>query len=189
MKANAIQRRFVITLGTRLFIGFMTLGLPLLILIILLVPKVNYIIHLSNKIQNENLPPILDAQIYQSQDILEHWAMTGNPQDKIYFDNIWNEIHQVRVQGDQVIQVLDNQEIQHKWNKLRQLYKSLHQAQASIINAPRDPNNPDNVENSRNKTRAIQKSMIDLIDGPSSEITGKREGGYLKTYPKKLNLI
>ncbi|KTC68449.1 putative methyl-accepting chemotaxis sensory transducer, partial [Legionella bozemanae] len=64
MNTDVIPRRFVIPLGTRLFIGFMTLGLPLLILIILLVPKVNYIIHLSHKIQNENLPPILDSQIY-----------------------------------------------------------------------------------------------------------------------------
>ncbi|WP_131744464.1 methyl-accepting chemotaxis protein [Legionella bozemanae] len=186
MNTDVIPRRFVIPLGTRLFIGFMTLGLPLLILIILLVPKVNYIIHLSHKIQNENLPPILDSQIYQAQDILEHWAMTGDPKDKTYFDNIWNEIHQVRVQGDQVIQVLDNQEIQHKWKKLQQLYKSLHQAQLSIINAPRDPNNPDNVENSRNKTRAIQKSMIDLIVGPYSEITGKREGGLFRDLSKEI---
>ncbi|CCD08910.1 Putative methyl-accepting chemotaxis sensory transducer [Legionella pneumophila subsp. pneumophila] len=186
MKTNANQRRFVITLRTRLFVGFMTLGLPLLILIMFLVPKVNYITHLSHKIQSENLPPILDSQIYQAQDILEHWAMTGDPKDKIYFANIWHEIDRVRGQWDQVIRVLDNQEIRHKWNKLHQLYGSLHQVQASIINALRDPNNLDNVENTRNKTRTFQKSMIDLIDGPYSETTGKREGGLFSDLSKEI---
>lgn len=177
MKANTNQQGLVITIRTRLFIGFMTLSLPLLILIMFLLPKINYIVNLSYKIHNENLPPILDSQIYQAQDILEHWAMTGDPKDKIYFANIWHEIDRVRGQWDQVMRVLDNQKIRHEWDRLQELYGSLYQAQALIINAPRDPNNLDNVENSRNKTRTFQKSMIDIIDGPYLEATGKREGG------------
>jgi methyl-accepting chemotaxis protein len=186
MKANAIQRRFVITLGTRLFIGFMTLGLPLLILIMLLVPKVNYIIDLSYKIQNENLPPVFDTQIYQAQDILEHWAMTGDTNDKIYFANIWKAINKMRDRGELVMQELRDEKIHQKWRKLQDLYKSLYQAQVSIINAPRDPNNFDNVENSRNATMIFQKSMIDLIDGPYMETTGTREGGLYSDMSKEV---
>ncbi|WP_031564171.1 methyl-accepting chemotaxis protein [Legionella wadsworthii] len=177
MKANTNQQGFGITIRTRLFLGFMTLSLPLLLLIMLLLPKINCIVNLSYKIQNENLPPILDSQIYQAQDILEHWAMTGDPKDKIYFANIWHEINSVRGQWDRVMRVLENQKIRHEWDKLQELYGSLYRAQALIINAPRDPNNLDNVENSRNKTRTFQKSMIDIIDGPYLEATGKREGG------------
>lgn len=184
---TAIKKRgLVITVGARLVIGFMALSLPLLILIMLLLPKVNCVIELTHKIHNENLPPILDSQIYQAQDILEHWAMTGDPKDKVYFAHIWNEITHVRDQWDRVMRQLDDPKLQHEWGKLQELYLSFYQAQASILNASRDPNNPDNVENSRNKTRALEKSMINIIDGPYSEEIGKRTGGLFSDLAREI---
>ncbi|WP_392536699.1 methyl-accepting chemotaxis protein [Legionella sp. 227] len=180
------KRGFVITVGARLVIGFMALSLPLLILIMLLIPKVNCVIELTDKIHSENLPPILDSQIYQAQDILEHWAMTGDPKDKVYFAHLWNEINHVRGQWDRVMRQLDDPKLQHEWAKLQELYVPFYQAQASILNASRDPNNPDNVENSRNKTRALEKSMIDIIDGPYSEEAGKRTGGLFSDLAREI---
>ncbi|MCW8399462.1 hypothetical protein OQJ26_11740 [Legionella sp. PATHC038] len=144
MENKINKRSFVITMGARLVIGFMALSLPLLILIMLLLPRVNCVIALTHKIHRENLPPILDSQIYQAQDILEHWAMTGDPKDKVYFAHIWNEINRVRGQWDRVMRQLDNPKLQHEWGKLQELYVPFYQAQVSILNASRDPNNPDN---------------------------------------------
>ncbi|MCW8410679.1 methyl-accepting chemotaxis protein [Legionella sp. PATHC035] len=186
MENRINKRRFVITMDARLVAGFMALSLPLLILIMLLLPKVNGVIELTHKIHRENLPPILDSQIYQAQDILEHWAMTGDPKDKVYFAHIWNEINHVRGQWDRVMRQLDNPKLQHEWGKLQALYVPFYQAQASILNVSRDANNPDNVENSRNKTRAFEKSMIDIIDGPYSEKVGKRTGGLFSDLAREI---
>ena len=180
MTAYANKRGFAITVNARFIMGFMALSLPLLIWIMLLLLKVDYVVNFNNKIQSENLPPILDSQIYQTQDILEHWAMTGSPKDKIHFAHIWRNINKVRAQWNQVIHSLDNKEFQQEWDKLEKLYLPLYQVQESIINAPRDPNNPNNVENSRNKTRALEKEMINIIDGVYSEETGKRTGGLFR---------
>ncbi|MGM9451987.1 methyl-accepting chemotaxis protein [Legionella bozemanae] len=186
METATKKQGFVITIGARLLIGFMALSLPLLILIMLLLPKVNDVIELTHTIHSENLPPILDSQIYQAQDILEHWAMTGDPKDKVYFAHIWNEITHVRDQWDRVISKLDDPKLQHEWSKLQELYLPFYQAQASVLNASRDPNNPDNVEDSRNKTRALEKSMIAIIDGPYSEVTDKRTGGLFSDLAREI---
>ncbi|CAM2775166.1 TPA: methyl-accepting chemotaxis protein [Legionella pneumophila] len=186
METATKKQGFVISIGARLLIGFMALSLPLLILIMLLLPKVNDVIDLTHKIHSENLPPILDSQIYQAQDILEHWAMTGDPKDKVYFAHIWNEITHVRDQWDRVIRKLDDPKLRHEWSKLQELYLPFYQAQASVLNASRDPNNPDNVENSRNKTRAFEKSMINIIDGPYYEETGKRTGGLFSDLAREI---
>ena len=122
MTAYANKRGFAITVNARFVMGFMALSLPLLIWIILLLLKVDYVVNLNNKIHSENLPPILDSQIYQTQDILEHWAMTGSPKDKIHFAHIWRNINKVRAQWNQVIHSLDNKEFQQEWDKLEKLW-------------------------------------------------------------------
>ncbi|KTC80265.1 methyl-accepting chemotaxis protein [Legionella cherrii] len=171
---------FILSIRSRLVIGFATLCLPLLVSIMLLLPKINCIMQLSQLINRESLPQILDTQIYQAQDILEHWAMTGDPKDKDSFAHIWREINETRSQWNQIMHSseLDNTELQKKWDKLQNLYEPLYEIQAKIINAPRDPNNPNNVENSRNTTKEIQNAMIDIIDGPYSFEEGKRIGGF-----------
>lgn len=171
------KRGFVITIRARLLIGFMTLCLPLLLLILLLLPKVDSIIKLSLAIHRENLPQILDSQIYQAQDIIEHWAMTGSPDDKIHFERLWNQINSVREQWDHGLEALGNKKLLENWHRLQELYEPFYQIQSTIINTPRDPNNPNNVENSRNKTRDLENQMIDIIDGHYSSETGERSNG------------
>ncbi|CAM2925701.1 chemotaxis signal transducer [Legionella steigerwaltii] len=170
---------FILSIRSRLIIGFMTLCLPLLILAILLLPKIDSVIQLSQVIARESLPQVLDAEIYETQDIIEHWAMTGDPKDKEYFARIWNEINENRNQWDQRMHSigLNNTEIQQEWDKLQELYGPLYEAQAAIINAHRDPNNQNNVEDSRNKTRDLINKMINLVDGQYSSEAGKRIGG------------
>lgn len=186
METNGNKRGFFITVRARLFIGFMTLSLPLLILILLLLPKVNTIVILTQKIHEENLPQILDSQIYQVQDILEHWAMTGDPLDKPRFKRLWNEINTVRDQWDKVVHMLDDKNLQQQWDKLQELYLPLYEAEMSIMDSNRDPNNQNNVENSRYKTKDIVHQMINLIDGTYSPDNQKRVGGIYKILSKDI---
>ncbi|KTD54873.1 chemotaxis signal transducer [Legionella sainthelensi] len=171
------NRGFVITVHARLIIGFMTLSLPLLLLIMLLIPKVNFVVQLSQKIRSENLPQILDSQIYEVQDLLENWAMTGNPEDKNHFERLWGQITNIRNEWNQAMHSIDNAKLRKEWDKLEELYLPLYDIQSSIINKPWDPNNPDNVETTRNKTRSIEDAMLKIIDGTYSAETGKRTGG------------
>ncbi|WP_115709392.1 methyl-accepting chemotaxis protein [Legionella sainthelensi] len=171
------NRGFVITVHARLIIGFMTLSLPLLLLIMLLIPKVNFVVQLSQKIRSENLPQILDSQIYEVQDLLEHWAMTGDPEDKNHFERLWGQITNIRNEWNQAMHSINNSKLRKEWDKLEELYLPLYETQSSIINTPRDPNNPDNVETTRNKTRSIEDAMLKIIDGAYSVETGKRTGG------------
>lgn len=177
MVSEGNKPRLVITVRARLIIGFMTLSLPVLLLIILLIPKVNGVIYLSEKIHSENLPQILDSQIYQAQDLLEDWAMTGNPEAKQHLKRVWSEINSVRTQWDKVMHSIGNVKLQESWDKLQEYYIPFYDTQMSIVNAPRDPNNPNNVENSRNKTREVENSMIDLILGDYTSDLNARIGG------------
>ncbi|MGL5741651.1 MAG: methyl-accepting chemotaxis protein [Legionella sp.] len=172
------KQGFIFSIRTRLIIGFMTFCLPLLMLIMLLLPKINDVMQLNRIISLENLPQILDSQIYQAQDIIENWIMTGDSKEKEYFAIKWERIDKTRNQWNQIINsgVLQNEKLQTSWNQLQQLYEPLYEIQSSLINAPRDEK-PDNLENSRIKTRAIIKSMIDIIDGQYSPEEKKRIGG------------
>ncbi|MCW8408950.1 methyl-accepting chemotaxis protein [Legionella sp. PATHC035] len=177
METNSNKRRFIITVRARLLIGFMTLSLPLLILMMFLIPKVDMVVYLSQKIRSENLPQILDSQIFQAQDLVEQWAMNGNQESREHFALLWNEINKIRSQWDQAMHSLGNKNLQDAWDKLQELYIPLYDIQASIINAPRDPNNQNNVENSRHMTRTVENAMIDIILGSYSPESGKRNGG------------
>lgn len=177
METKGNKRGLVITVSARLFIGFMSLSLPVILLIIFLLPKVNEVVYLSEKIRSENLPEILDSQIYQTQDLLEHWAMTGDPHTKEHLTRLWSDINEVRNQWDQVMHSLGNKKLQEKWDKLQKLYIPLYDVQKSILDAPREPDNANNVENSRNQTREVESAMIDIILGSYSKETGKRSGG------------
>jgi len=134
---------------------------------------------LSQTISRESLPQLLDVQIYETQDILEHWAMTGEPKDKEYFARLWKDINEDRNIWDQRMhsKELDNTELQKKWDKLQEMYGPLYETQAKIINAYRDPNNQNNTEDSRNATHDLISKMIDLIDGQYSDKAGRRVGG------------
>lgn len=177
MVSEGNKPRLVITVRARLIIGFMTLSLPVLLLIIFLIPKVNSVIYLSQKIHSENLPQILDSQIYQAQDLLEDWAMTGNPLAKQHLKRVWSEINSVRTQWDKVMHSIGNAKLQESWDKLQEYYIPFYDTQMSIVNAPRDPNNPNNVENSRNKIRDIENSMINIILGNYTSDLNARIGG------------
>ncbi|KTD69339.1 MULTISPECIES: methyl-accepting chemotaxis protein [Legionella] len=177
METNGNERRFVITVRARLLIGFMTLSLPLLILMLFLIPKVDTVVFLSQKIRSENLPQILDSQIFQAQDVVEHWAMTGDENSKIHFARLWDDINNIRSQWDEAMHTLGNKKLQEQWDKLQDLYLSLYDEQSSIINVPRNPNDPNNVANSRNKTKEVKHNMLNLILGNYSAESGKRSGG------------
>ncbi|WP_058535588.1 methyl-accepting chemotaxis protein [Legionella saoudiensis] len=177
MNANANKRGFVISLRARLFIGFMALSLPLLLLIVFLIPKVHTIVYLNQKIGNESLPQILDSQILQTQDTLEEWVITGDIKNREHFQHLWDEINSARILWDTTIHALDNTALRKEWDRLQELYVALYNAQSAIINAPRAASSTSSIEDIRPTTQVFIKEMIAILDGVYSTEKGKRVGG------------
>ena len=177
MNANANKRGFVISLRARLFIGFMALSLPLLLLIVFLIPKVHTIVYLNQKIGNESLPQILDSQILQTQDTLEEWVITGDIKNREHFQHLWDEINSARTLWDTTIHALDNTALRKEWDRLQELYVALYNAQSAIMNAPRAASSTSSIEDIRPTTQVFIKEMIAILDGVYSTEKGKRVGG------------
>ncbi len=177
METNGNERGFGLTVRARLMIGFMALSLPLLLLILFLIPKVSTLVTLSQRITNQNFPQVLDSQILQSQDVLEQWAMTGDPKDKENFIALWKEIEFTRNQREQVIHATGNQDLRQDWDKFQDNLAVLHETQIGIMSAPRSPNDINYLENIRNKVRPLLKIMDQMLNGRYSEQTHQRIGG------------
>lgn len=173
-----VQRGFVITIGMRLFIGFMTLGLPLLLLILFLTPKVDSLINHTQEIQKENLSQVLDTGIYQTQDIIDHWIITNDDKDKARFDNAWVQINMVRGQWNKGLHELSNQKILHDWGKLQKLYEPLYKAQSAIMYAIRKPGDFIPLHTAFYHTFHIKQAMLRIIDGASTENSAMNDGLY-----------
>ncbi|MBI2785961.1 MAG: methyl-accepting chemotaxis protein [Legionella longbeachae] len=171
------QRGFVITIRARLLIGFMTLSLPLLLLILFLLSKVNSVVNLSHEIHNENLPQVLDTGVYQTKDIIDHWIMTKDPEDKIHLGRVWSEINDVRSQWFTGLTLLDNQKILQNWEKLQKLYEAYYQAQLAIIKTERIEGDRNSLHEELFKMTPIKKEMLDIIEGTRLPEDGKRVGG------------
>lgn len=175
--ATVKKSGFIITLRTRLYIGFMMLSLPLVLLILLLLPKINSIVSLSDEIYEVNLSAVLDTQIYQARDAIAHWLLKGEPKDKQKFELIWDEIHKTRQLWDDALHKLGNKGLSERWSKLKKLYRPLREAQLAIINAPRNADTLTGLTQGLEDIRPIGNEMIDIIDGRYSAATGQREGG------------
>lgn len=134
---------------------------------------------LSQTLSLASLPQNLDAEIYQLQDIIDHWETTGDPKDQKYFTRKWEEINETRQQWNKIMnsEALQDELLQKKWEQLRRFYGPLHELQSTLMSAPKNANNPNNVELVRNKANVMMDQMIDLIDGQYSPESGKRTGG------------
>lgn len=168
--------RFYFTLRTRLFLGFMTLSLPLLILIMMLLPKINNIIKVSSKIYEANLINVLDTQIYQARDVVSHWVLTGDPNAQKRFARTWDEINQTKQIWQDALYKLGNVEVLGHWNQLLQLYGPVYEGQLRIMSTPRNESTMSTLKEEMAKTQPLSNEMIDSIDGSYDE-TGQRTGG------------
>ncbi|MFT4059734.1 MAG: methyl-accepting chemotaxis protein [Legionella sp.] len=174
--------RFFVTLRSRLFLGFMVLSLPLLILIMLLLPRISNIIYVSTKIQVMNLPDILDTQIYQARDTVSNWILTGNPQNKIRFARIWEEITQTKQVWQDALTKLGNPEILGRWEHLWQLYDPVYEGQAKIMNTPRNASTMEMLKKELAEVKPLSDEMIDIIDGAYDKLGTRKEGLYVHIF-------
>ncbi len=168
---------FIITLRTRLFIGFLSLSLPLVLLIMLLLPKINSIIFSSKQIYEVNLSAVLDTQIYQTRDIVAHWIMTGDPNDELEFIRVWDEINKTKEIWHEALTKLGNQEILENWRQLTQLYEPVYQGQLAVMHMLRNASTIEGLQHASEKVRPLSSHLIDIIDGAYSNERGQRVGG------------
>ncbi|MFJ1267207.1 methyl-accepting chemotaxis protein [Legionella lytica] len=178
---------FFISLRARLIIGFLSLSLPLLLLIMLLLPKVNAVVFYSKEIYEENLSQVLDTGIFQSQNLVIDWIVTGDPKYRLHFEHAWTEINEIKQRWEEGLTRLGNEQILDEWRKLRDLYDPLYHAQSEVINAPRSMDIVAALKKHIEDTRPIENQMIDIIDGVFSEELGKRVGGLTDSLVTQIN--
>jgi methyl-accepting chemotaxis protein len=165
MEVVSNKRGFIFTVRTRMVIGFLALGVPLLILILLLLPKVDAVVTINQQIRIENLPQTLDTGIYETLDILDHWIMTQNPEEKTNFEHLWTEINNVRDQWDSGLTAIGDPKLLQNWTKLQQLYEPLYKAQLELLDMPRTADDKYNLHSILYKMDPIKKEMLDIING------------------------
>lgn len=173
---NVIKRpRFFVSIRARLFIGFMVLSLPIVLLIMLLLPKINRVVSLSQEIYEANLAEVLDTQIYETRDAVADWLLTGNPRDIRRLSHFWSEILRTKAEWDKALTKLNNPAILENWQKLKQLYDPVYENQMALVHSKRD--NLNTLSKQIEQTRALSNQMIDIIVGHYSVETGGRIGG------------
>nr|WP_133137363.1 methyl-accepting chemotaxis protein [Legionella rowbothamii] len=168
---------FFISLRARIIIGFLTLSLPLLLLIMLLLPKVNAVVFYSKEIYEENLSQVLDTGVFQSQNLVVDWIVTGDQKYRAQFNHVWGEINEIKQRWEEGLARLGNEKILDEWRQLKDLYEPLYEAQSAGINAPRSLDIVGALKKHIEVTRPIENQMVDIIDGVYSEDLGKRVGG------------
>lgn len=178
---------FFISLRVRLIIGFMTLSVPLLILMMLLLTKVNAVVYYSKEIDEGNLSQVLDTGIFQSQNLVTDWIITGDEAYKEHFSRVWNEINEVRQHWNEGLVRLGDEKILDKWKKLQDLYGPLYQAQASIINTSWNSDILAVLKQNMENTRSIENKMVNIINGVYSEKLKKRVGGLTSDLMSRIN--
>lgn len=177
MTTDVKKPGFTISLRTRLFAGFLMLSLPLVLLMLLLLPKVNSVVSFSDEIYGINLSGVLDTQIYQSRDLVAHWLAKGDPADKIKFRHTWDDIYKTKAKWENALIKLNNHDLLKDWMRLKRLYEPLHSAQLEIMNAPRNPETLPKLHQALENARYIGNEMVEIIDGEYSPVTGQRSGG------------
>lgn len=185
MKLGSRLKLFT-TLRARLFLGFLTLSLPLVLLIILLLPKINKVILLSQKINEANISPILDTQIFQARDIVSHWILTGDARDQKNFMQIWDEINQTKDTWNDALTKLGDPVILEHWHRLEELYEPVYHAQFQVMSMSRTHDSLAAMNQYIERVRPISNEMIDIIDGKYNA-QGRRMGGLYEEIKEKIN--
>ncbi len=178
---------FALNIRTRLFLGFMALCLPIIILLIVFLLKASNITHLSEEISKVNIPSTLDTQIIETRSMLYFWALTGSPEAKANFMQKWEDIKRSIHTTDETMKNSSNEDLLKLWKRVKSLYGPLESAQLAIISTPWQANNVPQIAKEISKMKTIGDDMIDILDGARSKLTGEREGGLYNLREDQIN--
>ncbi len=165
----------------------MTLCLPLLIMMIFFLINTHKITQLNQKINQVNIPSILDTEILESREIVDYWALTGDPEAKTRFAQKWESIKNTIQTMDTILSGSQDKEMLQLWARAKNLYGPLHSAQLEILNMPWQTSNLANIVQELVKIRPMDEEMLDIFDGPKSKITGERDGGIYNLKAKRIS--
>lgn len=166
-----------LTIRNRLYLGFMTLSIPLLIVIVIFLLKISDIAQLSEKMGKVySLPANLDAEIFETRDYLYLWAISGDPTAKLNFEKTWQQVYALTKKADDVINIVNNNQVSSEWKHFKELTETLHNEQSKVINSKHITAILPSLQQRLIKIRPIAGEIIDLLDGARAS-TGERKGG------------
>lgn len=171
----ALFRKGGLSIRGRLFLGFSILVVPLVIIMILFLIKINDIETYIKK-RSEILIPILvlsskmDAQIYETQALVYEWILTGRPEQKTKFAETWNVIKNTQSDMAELLGKSQNQHIMTHWKTLLPLYTKLLENQNKFIWTMPNTNNLSPKTDLYENTRPLINRMLGLLGGSEKSL-------------------
>lgn len=165
----------------RLILAFSLLIIPVLIVLVVFLTKINSIEFTTKKL-SEVIVPIyrittsLDSQIYETQIATYEWVLTKHPLTKADFNHYWEVIKNLQNEMKGLESKLSSAESIKKWNALKSYYSTLQEVENKLIMAQSSPNNEQINQIITDEVKPLIIKMIELING-SMFAKGTREGG------------
>jgi methyl-accepting chemotaxis protein len=167
-----------LNIRNRLFIGFLLLSIPILIVMMVTLTRVSGLQDFAQNLLLVELPvqnssSQLDTELYETQLSLFNWLLTNDPQAKKQFTRGWQEIQVAQENMDILAAKWANNEYTKIWDELKPFYGSLKESQDKLLEA--SPNTPQ-FKSLIDASNEIFNHMIDILDGARGS-SGVRQGG------------
>src|SRR5579862_3946118 len=172
----------------RLFIGFTLLVIPILIIVLLLLYKINIVENYTTSLVNVGLPTqnysaTLDAEIYETQLNLYTWLLTGDQNAKNDIERGWKDIAQTQNYMNNSSKHWENNIYLQNWITLNSQFDILRQIQNKLFTTT---DRAAIVDIIKNEAIPQVNKMLDIIDGKISS-NNTREGGMFDILIAELN--
>lgn len=176
---------FDLSVRGRMFAGFATLMLPVVVVIFIFLFILNGIQNTATRITNVDIPigstaASLGSEINATQAVMYDFLLTNNAQATTNFTYAWNDIADTQKEMETLAAESTDRNFKDAWSELKKQYDPLRALQEKAMTIPRDANHADNVTKLiANELRPLRTKMINIIDGQRSSVSGKREGGMI----------
>lgn len=164
----------------RLFLGFSLLIVPIIIITILFLFKINAIEVFSRNlteviVPTQKLVGTLDTHIYETEIVEYEWLLAGDNQSKTQFSKLWKAIKQSQDEMTAISSKWTNRSLVQRWEDIQALYTPLFEAQSKVMET-QPITNEEKSKLVDTEAKPIIKKIITLISGGISQ-SGKRQGG------------
>lgn len=174
----------------RLFLGFTLLMIPILIMIVLFLLRINAIESFAKNLSSvivptEAITSDLDAQIYEASLASHDWLITQDAADKDHFDKAWETIKRSQNQMQELIPLNTNHHFVQRWETLITLYPVLQGIQKKFLQASTTTDNAP-IKKILLEEKPIINKMFDILEGKVNT-SWQRQGGMFDLQVQELS--
>lgn len=180
------QTKYSIGIRGRIFLGFTTIAIILMITTFFITKKIDTAANFANTVVTSSLPSVdtytdINGQVYESKAALYSYLVTRNPKFMEDYKDSWIIISDSISKLDPLAKNWNNKDLLNDWNEIKILLndlKSTEDADLTRMNS----SDPKVLATIINEIQPKVNHAMDLLDGPRQP-DGTRSGGmYDKLY-------